>query len=470
MDLRKTLILLVIFVGTSVTPGFGQVFWSNYSPSGVTDDIWCVTYANGTFAAVTDQGNLLTSADGLTWSSQTIAAGTWLVSIAYGGKSVNFPNGVWVVVGDKGTILVSADLKTWASVTGVTPNKLNGVLFADGLFVAVGEDATIITSPNGLSWTVQTAPVAVTGFLHGITYVASGLSTQDGAAFFISGADGVILMSDIPTAGTQEYVVTLTNLSGSAAGAPFEATLAESNFTWGTYTGPLAVLAGNGAIRSFLTNNNSPLPYVFTDEIGSGLPIPNVDYRGLTNGNGYWVAAGEQGTILSSPDGVTWTQRFAGNSPATVSTSTLLSAAYSSVLQRFVITGTGGTILVSNSTPTVFANVSTRGYVNSSVNGALLDGGFVIEGNSARTILIRADGPVLATFGVSGSLPDPVLTVYNSNGTAIATNTGWTTNANPTTISTAALETGAFALPNPSKDSALLLMLQPGSYLEVTLE
>jgi len=65
---------------------------------------------------------------------------------------------------------------------------------------------------------------------------------------------------------------------------------------------------------------------------------------------------------------------------------------------------------------------------------------------------------------VSNPLPDPVLTVYNSSGTVIATNTGWTTNTSPTIISTAALETGAFALPNPSPDSALLLTLQPGAY------
>jgi hypothetical protein len=112
----------------------------------------------------------------------------------------------------------------------------------------------------------------------------------------------------------------------------------------------------------------------------------------------------------------------------------------------------------------VFINVSTRGYVSSSVTGAVLDGGFVIEGTAPRTILIRADGPVLSTFGVAGSLPDPVLTVYSGSGGVIATNTGWTTNANPSAVSTAALETGAFALPNPGKDSALLLTLQPGAY------
>jgi hypothetical protein len=54
--------------------------------------------------------------------------------------------------------------------------------------------------------------------------------------------------------------------------------------------------------------------------------------------------------------------------------------------------------------------------------------------------------------------------VYNSSGTVIDTNTGWTTNTNPTAVSTAALEVGAFALPNLSPDSALLLTLQPGAY------
>jgi hypothetical protein len=68
MNLPKTLALLIMYVAACVTPGFAQVYWGNYSPSGVTDGIWCVTYANGTFAAVTDQGNLLTSTNGLNWS------------------------------------------------------------------------------------------------------------------------------------------------------------------------------------------------------------------------------------------------------------------------------------------------------------------------------------------------------------------------------------------------------------------
>jgi len=63
MHLINRTLALGLFVLAAATPSFGQIFWSSYSPSGVTDNIWCVTYANGTFAAVTDQGNLLTSSN-----------------------------------------------------------------------------------------------------------------------------------------------------------------------------------------------------------------------------------------------------------------------------------------------------------------------------------------------------------------------------------------------------------------------
>ena len=195
---------------------------------------------------------------------------------------------------------------------------------------------------------------------------------------------------------------------------------------------------------------------------GSGGPTnTSANLRALAYGSGYLVATGDQGTILTSMDGKSWTQRFPGDSPSTVSSASLLGAAFSPTLQRFVVTGTGGTILVSNSAPTVFVNVSTRGFVSSAET---FIGGFVIEGTSPRMVLIRADGPTLGAFSVPNPLPDPVLTVYDSKGNVIATNTGWTTNPSPVTISNTAQNVGAFALPNLSADSALLLTLQPGAY------
>ncbi len=464
MNFRKTVALFVMFVGACVTPSSAQIFWTNQSPAGVSDDIWCVSYANGTFAAVTNQGNLLTSADGFTWSSQTIDRGVWLVSIAYG-------NGTWVVVGNKGTILVSSDLKSWTSAASVTSNKLNGVLNAGGQWVAVGESGTIATSSDALNWVLQPAIPHVAGFLHGIAWNTGGggslpYFTGIPAAVWICGADGVVVEGEISTAGPTNDVFFGGTIEGlDSLQAPITANL-EAILTvpaLNSSSAPTFVGAGQGILfYSIIGSEGGPLlhsDYEFFKT--SPTAIPNVDFRGLAYGNGSFVAAGEQGTIFTSVDGINWTQRFSGDSPSTLSTSTLLSAAYSDKLQRFVVTGTSGTILVSNSAPTVFANVSTRGYVSSAQT---LIGGFVIEGTAPRTVLIRADGPVLSAFSVSNPLPDPVLTVYDGSGKVIATNAGWTTNPIPTTISTAALEVGAFALPNLSPDSALLLTLQPGAY------
>jgi hypothetical protein len=79
-------------------------------------------------------------------------------------------------------------------------------------------------------------------------------------------------------------------------------------------------------------------------------------------------------------------------------------------------------------------------------------------------VLIRAVGPTLAQFSVAGVLAQPVLTLFNSAGTQIATNTGWGTNSNAAQISAAFASTGAFVLPSGSADSALLLSLPPGAY------
>jgi hypothetical protein len=463
-SLRLLPAVLLLAFATAAAPAVAQIYWSNESPAGITDDIWCVAYGNGMFAATTNQGRVLTSSDGLTWSSQVVDQGLWLVSIAFG-------NGTWVAVGAEGTILVSSDLKTWVNAKAVTSNKLNGVLYAGSLWVAVGDSATVITSPDALTWTVQTVPAStgVSGFLHGIAYFSAQnpFALSGEPSVLISGAvagngtgpvdtGAVLQMSLTPSGTSQNYPISLVGTGGALTGQPsatignLEAIVSEPNSSY-------AVAVGwGGAIVTL------PPQSLSGGQVAS--PTPDVVFRGLTYGAGYWVAAGESGTIFTSPDATTWTQRFSGDSPSTVSTSTLLGAGYSAQLQRFVIVGTGGTILVSNPTPTVFANVSTRGLVS---KGQSFIGGFVIEGSAPRTILVRADGPALAQFGVSSPLPDPVLTVYDNNQNVVATNTGWGTNATPATLETAALSVGAFALPSSSADSALLLTLQPGAYTAV---
>jgi hypothetical protein len=83
-----------------------------------------------------------------------------------------------------------------------------------------------------------------------------------------------------------------------------------------------------------------------------------------------------------------------------------------------------------------------------------------VTGNAPKTLLIRGVGPALTGFGVAGALADPALTIYQDSK-VITTNEGW---ANSAAIATAAIQTGAFALPSGSKDAAVLITLNPGAY------
>ena len=76
-------------------------------------------------------------------------------------------------------------------------------------------------------------------------------------------------------------------------------------------------------------------------------------------------------------------------------------------------------------------------------------------------MLIRASGPALTPFGVTGLLPDPELQLY-SGSTVLESNTGW--GGNPE-ISATAAAVGAFGWSSStSADSAILVTLPPGPY------
>jgi len=107
-------------------------------------------------------------------------------------------------------------------------------------------------------------------------------------------------------------------------------------------------------------------------------------------------------------------------------------------------------------------NISTRAQVGTGAN--ILIPGFVIGGSGTETLLIRADGPALTGFGVAGALAQPSLSVFDSSGNVVASNTGWGTNANPAQIASAAASVGAFALASGSADCALIAALPAGAY------
>ena len=116
-----------------------------------------------------------------------------------------------------------------------------------------------------------------------------------------------------------------------------------------------------------------------------------------------------------------------------------------------------------------FVNLSTRAQVGGAA-GTLTPGFVITPGTGTRKLLIRAAGPALTQFGITGALTNPTLTLLKSGTTApVATNDDWSTPAGSVTttaetLSGAFTAAGAFAFPAGSRDAALLVDLAPGNY------
>jgi hypothetical protein len=125
--------------------------------------------------------------------------------------------------------------------------------------------------------------------------------------------------------------------------------------------------------------------------------------------------------------------------------------------------GGAGVVLVeaydtgAGNTPRM-VNVSARNRVGTGDD--ILIAGFNISGTGAKSLLIRAVGPTLATaFDVPDVLADPKLEVYSEAGVKLSENDTWHPTLTPVFASVS-----AFALDAGSRDAALVTSLATGSY------
>ncbi|HUG12777.1 MAG TPA: hypothetical protein VMM36_17305, partial [Opitutaceae bacterium] len=113
-------------------------------------------------------------------------------------------------------------------------------------------------------------------------------------------------------------------------------------------------------------------------------------------------------------------------------------------------------------------NVSARTWVGPGDNSLIA--GFVVVGESSKTLLIRAVGPTLADplYNVQGVLTNPVLRLYRLGDNApLYQNDNWGTTSYSDEIAATAQLSGAFSLAPGTTDAVLLLTLPPGGYTAV---
>jgi hypothetical protein len=105
------------------------------------------------------------------------------------------------------------------------------------------------------------------------------------------------------------------------------------------------------------------------------------------------------------------------------------------------------------------ANISTRGRVG--VEDEALIGGFIVGGQTTKSIAVRALGPSLGASGITDALSDPTVELHDGDGQIVAANDNWSSSAQVSDI----IASG-FA-PNDPRESALFATLTPGSYTAV---
>ncbi len=163
--------------------------------------------------------------------------------------------------------------------------------------------------------------------------------------------------------------------------------------------------------------------------------------RGTVDGSGAFTVSQSQysyrGTLSSAGGGLQGTYAPAGNPP--VQLAALRAPVASDRL----------------------ANVATRGLAGSGAR--ILTAGFVIAGTGTKEMLVRAVGPALTGFGLTGVLANPRLRLFRGD-IALIENDDWALGGFATQIADAASRVGAFALPPAGADAAVLVRLDPGAY------
>lgn len=321
-----------------------------------------------------------------------------------------------------------------------------------------GVSAYVIGQPTALSAT-SSAGLPVT------FSVVSGSARVDGNLLTITGPGNVIVRAsqagtatiapasaDITVSGVFAAVSTLVNVSSRlpvvARGG--SATVIAGFTITGDGSLPVLLRAAGPALGVFGIANPLPNPRLALFNARGELLAENDDWSGAAVANAA-VSAG----AFSFP---------AGSRDAAITT-TLPAGGYT---LHVIANGASGIALAEvyslasaeGSARPALTNISTRGVVEP--GEGVLTAGFVITGNTAKRVLVRAAGPALIEFGVTDTLVDPRLRVQQGDR-VVGENDDWQ-GSNAAEITAAGTATGAFAFTPGSRDAAVVLLLPPGPY------
>ena len=267
--------------------------------------------ASSTLAvAVGDNGAAYTSSTGTNWIRETTGFTNWLRGVAAG-------NNLFVAVGEAGRIATRAPNGNWSVEASGTTRHLNRVALIGNQFWAVGDSGTVLTgSSNGRTWTPHTG-FTTTNSLNAIA------GTND---YLVIVGDREVRLQNGSGGWTDEI------RGNSNSPAP--------NWTFysASWQGSLHFIAGRSGMMLEGIKTNATAPALWTQREA---PIRNWLWDVLRLPQ-FYVAAGDRGTVMTSPEGVNWELELV---PDAATNSVLLGIG--GTTNGLVAAGSGGRILYS---------------------------------------------------------------------------------------------------------------------------
>jgi hypothetical protein len=287
-------------------------------------------------------GIVMTSPDGLHWTPGAVPLGANLEDLAFG-------NGVFVLANYDGWhsfVHISTDGRHWTTVNNAGAIAYR-VAFGAGRFVAFSGGGVYYASTNGADWS---RIIASNYGVRGLTY-GNGRFIETSSGY--NGRKYGVMHTSVDGVAWEQYPVTncYAQMFFGAGGRFFGICQDTKGSLVTSVDGVSWTAIDTGANQELEAGLHAAGQYFIVGEAGTlvrsmdGLAwdlhstANQIDYYGIAHNGSLLVAAGDSGTILTSTDGRDWTPR------ATSSSRNLHALAHANDL--FVATGRRGAILTS---------------------------------------------------------------------------------------------------------------------------
>lgn len=284
----------------------------------VSKPLRAVASGHGLFAAVGDDGAILTTASLADWTTATVGTTIDLNGIGHG-------NDLAVAVGRFGLILSSSNGIDWTRRNSGTRAPLNSVAYGGGRFVAVGVDV-MLGSNTGFEWDrfplgIQNTDVRSVAHGNG-RFVAVGAKrhimpvifvSQDGAAWQTAAAHPMVGALNAITFGSGKFVA--VGRFATADGTMLGSLTSPDGQLWNLHPGEIEAtwtgIAYGAGVFAAVGNTPGRGGRIITSRDGANWTEQTIavsDFQRLESihfANGHFVAVGE-GVVMVSENGRDW--------------------------------------------------------------------------------------------------------------------------------------------------------------------